>query len=72
MLQCKSPVMARTYRQSHVRDTSGMAPTPDLLAAMFEFRLIPSGIASGPDVVDTLRVRGVLTLPGHSRISQLV
>ncbi len=55
--------MARTYRQSHLRGTSGMAPTPDLLAAMSGFRLIPSGITSGSDLADTPGVRGVLTTP---------
>ena len=57
-------LLAKTYRPSHLRGTSGMAPTPDLLAAMSGFRLIPSGIISGSDVPGTLGVRGVLTHNG--------
>ncbi len=57
--------MAKTHRQSHLRETSGMAPTLDLLAAMSGFRLIPSGITSGSDVPDAPGIREVMTQPGH-------
>ncbi len=61
-----SPLMAKTRRQSHLRSTSGMAPTPDLLAAMSGFRLIPSGLHSGPDVAGATGIRRVLTPSRHS------
>jgi len=41
-----------------------MAPTPDLLAVMSGFRLIPSGITSGSDVPDAPGIREVMTHSG--------
>ena len=35
------------------------------LAAMSGFRLISSGVLSGPDIGDNPGVRGVMTQPGH-------
>ncbi len=56
--------MAKTYRSRHADATSGLAPTPDLLAAMSGFRLIPSGLPSGSDVAGATGIRGVLTQSG--------
>ena len=38
-----------------------MASASDILIAMSGFDLIPSGIPPGPDVADTLGLRGLLT-----------
>ena len=60
-------MLAKTYRPSHLRGTSGMAPTPDLLTAMSGFRLVPFGITSGSDVPDAPGIREVMTLSGSAR-----
>ena len=60
------PEVARTYRQSRRRDTSAMAPGSDIPAAMSGFRLIPSGLHSGPDVAGATGIRRVLTRRRHS------
>jgi hypothetical protein len=62
--QC--PFMARTYRQSHLLNMSGVPPTPDLRARMSGFRVIRAGLPSGSDVPIGTGGRGVMTLPGHS------
>ena len=58
-------LLAKTRRQSHLRGTSAMVPGSDLLAAMSGFRLIPSGLHSGPDVAGATGIRRVLTLSGN-------
>ncbi len=52
-----SLLMARTYRQSHLLNMSGVGPIPDLPPEM-------SGSPPTPDVGGTRRLRGVLTHNG--------
>ncbi len=57
-------MLARTYRQSHRRDTSAMAPGSDIPAAMSNFELISSALPPGSDVADSPSIRGVMTHSG--------
>jgi hypothetical protein len=61
MMATFSTASAKTYRQSHLRSTSGMAPTPDLLSAMSGFQLISSGVPSGPDMGSIPKAAGIAT-----------
>ncbi len=58
------PVLAKTYRQSRRRGTSGMAPGSDIPAAMSGFDHIASGMPPGPDETDSPSLRGLLTHSG--------
>ncbi len=60
--QC--PNLAITYRQSHRRGTSAMAPGSDIPAAMSDFELISSALPPGSDVADSPGIRGVMTQSG--------
>ena len=51
-------LLARKRSSSHVRGTSGLGPTPDILSEM-------SALPLTPDVAGTRRVRGLLTHNGH-------
>ena len=55
----------RVWLKLTVRATSAILPvwpqTPDLLAAMSGFQLVPSGMASGADVTDSPGLRGKMT-----------
>ncbi len=59
-----SPLLARTYRQSHLLGTSGLVPASDIHLPMSALPRFSSASPPTPDVADPLRVRGVLTLSG--------
>ncbi len=65
VLEC--PLLARTRRSAPIRLTVSLTPAPDFLAAMSGIELFPSGVPSGPDVADTLCIRGELTRSGPVR-----
>ncbi len=60
---CECRDLAITPRKSHHLTMSGVPPTPDLRARMSEFRLISSGLHSGPDVAGATGIRRVLNIP---------
>ena len=66
-----SPLMAMTYRQSHLRATSGLPPGADIQKLMSVFVLISSGSPPRADVADPPRERGVMTHNGHLLVLRL-
>ncbi len=57
---------AITCRQSHLLGTSGLVPASDIHLPMSALPRFSSASPPTPDVADPLRIRGVLTQPGHS------
>ena len=49
----ESLLVARTYRQSHLLNMSGVSPTPDLRVRMSGIMSFSSGLPSGSDLTDT-------------------